>query len=298
MSLISRQDLAFLTAFRLEFAGPGAGRQLGERPSRRLGPGYDFRGHRAYVPGDDLRRLDINVFQRLGRLVVREYAEERGPVVALIVDGSLSMAGEKFLWARRVAGALGYVALLEGGDVWAAIVDDERCEGSGWFSGRSRAPALFKWFLGRSVRGTSERFGDGLEEASRYLRRPGLTCIISDWLATGIHAALRTLVARGQDLVGIQVLTGAELDPSTAELDEGWLELVDAETGAVVTVAWGEETAAEYQAELARWRQELVESFARVGGRFFSFRANEDLRAVLGKLGGEGGGPRLLYKRG
>lgn len=298
MNLLTPRDLAFLTTSRLEFVGPGAGRQLGDRPSNRPGSGYDFQGHRAYVPGDDLRRLDRNVFQRLGRLVVREYAEERGPVVSVLVDGSASMNDERFLWARCLAAALGYVALHEDGDVWIAVLDDERCEGSGWFRGRSRTEALFDWLMDRSAGGMSERFGEALEEASRHLERPGLTCIISDWMAEGVDSGIQTIASRSQDVVGIQVLLDSELDPNVAGLGEGLLELVDAETNTVTTLSWSEETAAAYKAELARWKQELEKSLDRVWGRFFSFRASDDLETVFRKLSGEGGGPRLLTRRG
>ena len=44
---------------------------LGNRRTRRLGRGLDFADHRAYVPGDDLRHLDWNLYARHGRPLVR-----------------------------------------------------------------------------------------------------------------------------------------------------------------------------------------------------------------------------------
>src|SRR4051812_20516162 len=39
----------------------------GERQTRRVGAGIEFADHRDYVPGDDLRHLDWNLYGRLER---------------------------------------------------------------------------------------------------------------------------------------------------------------------------------------------------------------------------------------
>ena len=51
----------------------GAG---GTRISRRAGGSLEFRDHRDYEPGDDLRHLDWNVFARSDRLTVKQFHEE------------------------------------------------------------------------------------------------------------------------------------------------------------------------------------------------------------------------------
>jgi uncharacterized protein (DUF58 family) len=76
---------------------------------RRVAPGHGgrflFRGHRAYRPGDDLRRVDWRVAARLDRLLVRQFDAERDLLTEVWVDGSASMApyGGRVKSARAAA---------------------------------------------------------------------------------------------------------------------------------------------------------------------------------------------------
>src|SRR5208337_467280 len=86
----------------------------GERRSRARGQSVEFADYREYVPGDDLRYLDWNLYGRLERLFLKLYEEERELPVRIFLDASESMTfGEprKFDFARQIAAALGYVAL-------------------------------------------------------------------------------------------------------------------------------------------------------------------------------------------
>ena len=83
------------------------------------GASVDFRQHRIYTPGDDIRRLDWRVLARTDRPFVREYDDETTRRTMLILDASGSMAygkpAAKIDDASRLAAALAYVALA-GGD--------------------------------------------------------------------------------------------------------------------------------------------------------------------------------------
>ena len=48
------------------------GRLRAERRTKKSGSGIEFADHRDYVPGDDFRYLDWNIYQRLGRLLQRQ----------------------------------------------------------------------------------------------------------------------------------------------------------------------------------------------------------------------------------
>src|SRR3954470_6589695 len=86
----------------------------GERRSRARGQSVDFADYRNYVPGDDFRYLDWNLYGRLDRLFLKLYEEERELPVRIFLDASESMTfgtPVKFDFARQVAAAVGYVAL-------------------------------------------------------------------------------------------------------------------------------------------------------------------------------------------
>ena len=90
------------------------GQGQGDRRSLRKGSSLEFADYRHYVEGDDPARVDWNIYSRTDTLFVRLYEEEEVLNVHLLVDASRSMDwGEpsKLRYARRLAAALGYVAL-------------------------------------------------------------------------------------------------------------------------------------------------------------------------------------------
>ena len=88
--------------------------QTGEHASPRKAHSLEFADYRSYSPGDDFRRVDWNAYQRLDHLFVKLSDAPERLQLQLLLDSSSSMDwGEpnKLVYARRVAGALAYVAL-------------------------------------------------------------------------------------------------------------------------------------------------------------------------------------------
>src|SRR5215216_4308826 len=91
----------------------------GERRSTKRGTSIEFADYRNYAPGDDLRRLDWNIYARLDRPLTKLYEDEEDLAVHLILDASASMnwpedgdaEHNKFDYARRLLAALGYISL-------------------------------------------------------------------------------------------------------------------------------------------------------------------------------------------
>src|SRR5512146_1614216 len=91
-----------------------AGKFKGERLSRRKGQSVEFADYKNYTTGDDLRFLDWSVYARLDKLFIKLFREEEDLDVTVLVDCSTSMDwGEpnKFWYGRRLAAAMGYIAL-------------------------------------------------------------------------------------------------------------------------------------------------------------------------------------------
>src|SRR4051794_18097320 len=80
------ERLAFVSR-RLAQAGLG-----GEHRSRHRAPSTDFIDHRPYQPGDDFRRVDWNVYGRLGTLQVKLTEARERLDITLVLDCSASMA--------------------------------------------------------------------------------------------------------------------------------------------------------------------------------------------------------------
>ena len=98
----------------------GAARTEGDRVDatrarrRQLAQSGVFTGHRPYVGGDDLRRIDWNAYARSGGLFVKLLEEEEPRASAVVVDASATvLAGTPSRWtgALRLAAVAGGLAL-------------------------------------------------------------------------------------------------------------------------------------------------------------------------------------------
>ena len=90
------------------------GRMKGERKSKRKGQSVEFHDFRNYVPGDDLRLIDWNLYARLDQLFLKLFQEEEDLHFYALLDASESMnfgSPTKLHVAKQLAAALGYVGL-------------------------------------------------------------------------------------------------------------------------------------------------------------------------------------------
>jgi hypothetical protein len=116
--------------------------------------------------------------------------------------------------------------------------------------------------------------GSFTEVASRSLERlaqPGLLVVIGDWLVEGFEQALKTWHVRGQEIVAMQVLGGAEA--GTTAGPTGWLRLVDAESGEVSERRADASTWRSYRAAVAQWSEQVRAAVWAVEGRWLSVAA-------------------------
>lgn len=210
-----------------------AGAMKGERRSRRRGASVEFADYRNYVPGDDLRRLDWNIYARLERPFIKLFEEEEDLAVYILLDGSRSMdwgEGEahKFRYAQRLAAGLGAVALASGDGLAITLLQHLRPSAEfGPARGQAALPRLFGFLESLEPRGETS-LNACLQQYCIKPRRPGLFILISDLLdPDGCQAGLRLMQGLGHEAALVQILAADELDPPLA----GDLQLVDIETG-------------------------------------------------------------------
>lgn len=281
----------------------------GERRSRARGQSVEFADHRNYTPGDDFRYLDWNLFARLDRLFLKLYEEERELPVRIFLDASESMTfGEpaKFLFARQVAAAVGYVALcgfdrvsvtvfpsLERG---ARAAESAVAELNGNGGPAPDAPAQWAARSGlRSVRGKkssleffrnlsalgaggSAVFNDALRRGAIEARQAGVAVVLSDFLdPAGYESGLNALIGRGFHVDAVQILAPEELAPTSF----GDLKLVDAESGTIQEVTFGKYRLAAYQKTVQAFIQRLREFCSARGINYFLARSDMDLSELL-----------------
>jgi uncharacterized protein (DUF58 family) len=228
---------------------PVRGWVAGRRRSRASGHSVEFRDHRAYGAGDDLRYLDWNVYGRTDRLHVKRFVDDEDLCLHLLLDASASMDwGEpsKLGWAARVAAALGFVALASLERVAFGVLR-ARLEG-GWppARGRARISALFEALASVRGEGTTD-LDAALADYARRAPPGGVAVVLSDLLAPrGYERGLAALAERRLEVHVVHVLGPEDFAPSLA----GDLRLVDHETGEVRELCVDAETRREYRARL------------------------------------------------
>jgi uncharacterized protein (DUF58 family) len=251
-----------------------AGRFAGEHRSTRRGTSLDFADYREYQRGDDPRRIDVGVWARLDQLLIRLYEAEDDLTVRLLVDTSASMAGDKLRQAARLAAALGFVALVRRDVVSVHTFPLDRPAPR--FTGRHAAHALLAHLDGLEADGDT-RFAHAVRD---LLSRPGpsgLTVVLSDLLTAEWAEGLTRLPARGGDVTVVHVLDRTELHPDLT----GDLDLVDAESGEVLSVSLAPEQLKAYEAAAAAWADDVADRAHHSGAAYVRVLADEAIEPLL-----------------
>ncbi|WP_236951360.1 DUF58 domain-containing protein [Ketogulonicigenium robustum] len=249
-------------------AQPSVG--TGERRSRMKGAGIEFIDHRPYQPGDDTRHLDAHVMARTGDAVIREYALMRQVPITIVLDSSASMATKRDT-AGLVAQIFGFVGLAAGDRVQVAVNRGGALRIGPRLQGTARAEILFDEIA------TAE---DGPAPDLMPLLRAaqgqrGLIIIISDWWDEALAEQLPLAAAAGHEVLGIQILSPAERDPTG--LGQGVVSLRDAETGDEVDVRLDLATLSAYATALQSWQQDLGQTFRSRSWHFLALGAEDSL---------------------
>ncbi len=271
-------DPAFLGRLeRLQLATrrPLAGRLSGEHRSKRHGTSLDFADYRTYQPGDDYRRIDFNLWARLDVLALKLFEADDDLHVRLLVDASASMAsGGKLRQAVRLAAALGFAALVRRDSV--SVFTFPARGPAPTFVGRGAAAPLFAHLESLSPQGETP-FAAAVADLLRRPGQRGITIVFSDLMTPEWETTLSQLPARGDDLMVIQVVDPAELNP----VETGDLELIDRETGQRLPVSLSPETLDEYRTAMSDWVDAIALRCGQVNAAHALVRSDEPIEPLL-----------------
>ncbi|MFN0087782.1 MAG: DUF58 domain-containing protein [Blastocatellia bacterium] len=232
-------------------------RSAGLHAGRQAGASLEFREHREYQPGDDLRRIDWNAFARSDKLSVKLHREEISPHIDIVLDGSRSMGLEGTAKARAAIGLAGVFAVAAGnaGFSHRAWLARARCEPV--VNGGLR-PA--NWgSIDLDYAGSP---AEGLMKPAASFRRQGMRMLISDllWMAEP-STILRRLAEGACGVIVAHLLAEDDLRP----VERGRARLVDAETGEQREVFIDDAAIGRYREALARHRQSWDQACRQAG---------------------------------
>ena len=193
-----------------------------------FGSSCEFADCRDYLAGDDIAKIDWNMYARFENLFLRLFLDERQMHTKIYIDASRSMdygKGKKAEQAVRLAMALAYVSINELNKVSVYVIKDKSVY------------EILKPTVGRDVFFSRiDKFNEIEFEGDSYISEAilptvvglgdGMSIIISDFLTDNDYeTAIDHLIAKKRDVLCIQVLSTEEMTPQFT----GKMHLFDSE---------------------------------------------------------------------
>jgi uncharacterized protein (DUF58 family) len=217
-SFLDAAALSRLAAVPLFARRPMQGTVSGRHPSPHRGSSVEFAEYRKYVPGDDLRRLDWRAYGRSDRFYVKEFEADTNLRCCLVLDTSGSMGfgptgATKLDYARRIAGALGYLALQQGDAVGLSCVAGGLVRNIPPKRNPAHLIALFDLLEAAKPHGDTQ-LASVLHELAETIRQRALIVIISDLFVEPelLGSCFQHLRFRRHDVAVFHLLEAQEME--------------------------------------------------------------------------------------
>ncbi|MEZ6095302.1 MAG: DUF58 domain-containing protein [Pirellulaceae bacterium] len=183
-----------------------------------FGQSIEFRQHREYVPGDDLRHVDWQVWGRQDRLYVKQYEEDTNLRLTILLDcsGSMAYGGgvfTKFDYARTLAASLSWLVLRQQDAVGAITFDSSIRTVVPHSNARGQLESLCRNFDATTSGDTSD-FDKVFTAITPSIPQKGMVLLLSDLFGepSGILRALSQMKSSGHDVNLLHVMDDDELD--------------------------------------------------------------------------------------
>jgi uncharacterized protein (DUF58 family) len=202
----------------------------------------EFKQHRPYRAGDDLKYLDWKLYARSDRLYTRQYLETTNLSMMIVLDTSASMGFpetgiSKLRYGAVTAAALAYLATEQGNAVGLMSMTGDKLSYVPSRGGRVHLRSLLARVDGLTAGGAWDP-PRAISRGAQLLQRRGLVVVISDFYDAeeATRREMRHVVQRGHDVVMLQLISRGEMDLSFTgqveleDLESGERRLVDAST--------------------------------------------------------------------
>lgn len=273
-------QLSHLSITARRIAGGG---RYGEKLSKDMGTGVEFKDFRPYARGDDLRSIDWNIYRRLGRVFIRLFEEQQDMPLYLMPDLSESMFLEENLRAKaafKASLALASISmnhhdsagLFPFGDELQVVLKNK--------SGKANV-MTFARHMSMLKPEKNTNLAQSIEKLSSMNLRPGLLVIVSDFFTPdGLKAIRKSLRSVRHKLLFIQITRTTDAEPDLT----GELQLQDCESGEVADIAITPHVLKKYKAAYLHFNEELATMAKKNRAGLLQLDADEDVVAQLSVL--------------
>ena len=197
------------------------------------GHGMEFEEVREYLPGDEVRSIDLNVTARFGHPYIKKFKEERELTVILIVDVSASgqfgsVRQTKNELAAELAAVLAFSAIRNNDKVGLIMFTDQIEKYVPPKKGRRHVLRVIREILAFQPKGRGTNLKAALDYLNHVQSRRAVTFVLSDFQVQDEETVRKKLrvASKRHDVVALSLR-----DPREEELPAvGLVELRDAET--------------------------------------------------------------------
>jgi uncharacterized protein (DUF58 family) len=217
--ILQAEDITSLQTLQLFARTVVEGFTTGHHASPHKGFSVEFRQHRPYVQGDEIRRLDWKVFGRSDRFYIREYDEETNLRATIVLDASGSMnyrGGKgilKFDYARKLAASLAYL-LMSQQDAVGLITFDSKVRDIIPCRTKITHLHLMLEAMVKTTPGKDTSLAPVIESLAQRLKRRGLVILISDFFddPAALLQSIGVLRKKGHEVIALQLWDRDEID--------------------------------------------------------------------------------------
>lgn len=217
--ILQAEDITSLQHLQLFARTVVEGFTTGHHASPHKGFSVEFRQHRPYVQGDEIRRLDWKVFGRSDRFYIREYDEETNLRATIVLDasGSMNYRGQKgilkFDYARKLAASLAYLLMSQQDGVGLVTFDTKVRDIIPCRTKITHLHLLLEAMV-KTTPGKDTSLAPVLESLAQRLKRRGLVILISDFFddPAALLRAIGVLRKKGHEVIALQLWDRDEID--------------------------------------------------------------------------------------
>ncbi|MDI1312496.1 DUF58 domain-containing protein [Prosthecobacter sp.] len=217
--ILHAEDITSLQSLQLFARTVVEGFTTGQHASPHKGFSVEFRQHRPYVQGDEIRRLDWKIFGRTDRFYIREFDEETNLRATIVLDasGSMGYRGQKgvlkFDYARKLAASLAYLLMCQQ-DAVGLITFDSKVRDIIPCRTKITHLHLMLETMVKTEPGKDTSLAPVLESLAQRLKRRGLVILISDFFddPAALLRSIGILRKKGHEIIALQLWDRDEID--------------------------------------------------------------------------------------
>lgn len=257
---------------------------IGLHKTHDFGFSQEFAEYREYMPGDDPRLIDWNVYARSDRTVIKRYRGETNSQLMVLLDSSASMGFKsdpkgvsKLDYGKMLAASLAFLASKQKDAAGLMLFDEDVRDYRAPSSRLGQLPAILH-LLEKTEAANKTQLDKPFSQAMSLNLKRGMVVIISDFYTDpeALIELARPMSVGGQDVLFCQVMDDGELQPDYQDS----VLLEDAENGAVVEVS-PEFMRDEYVQRVAAHNKRVEQSARRAGCDYVLLNSSEPLDRSL-----------------